>query len=210
MNGQELESGKKLSRWAFLIIFVLNRSSFAGRLLYTLTFPSTPEPAFVKSVIWIARALLYIVALVLFVSTWSWLDQFQRMWGIAELIAVALEMPNELLLQGQIAELADVRSKIDGQLAGTLGKLRSSLGGGSKDQMKPLMEEGEEDQQVSEQKPDGPTEEEIKNGEYDEYIRKSFEKKTDVAFPADYYSMTMLTFYKENEKSLEIPIYKQG
>jgi hypothetical protein len=104
--------------------------------------------------------------------------------------------------------LADVRSKIDGQLAGTLGKLRSSLGGGSKDQMKPLMEEGEEDQQVSEQKPDGPTEEEIKNGEYDEYIRKSFEKKTDVAFPADYYSMTMLTFYKENEKSLEIPIYK--
>ena len=103
--------------------------------------------------------------------------------------------------------MAEVRATLDGRIAGTLGTLRESLAKKKWEATNPLMEGEEKEENVAE-KADGPTEDEIKNGEYDEYIRKSFEKKTDVAFPADYYSMTMLTFYKENEKSMEIPIYK--
>ena len=58
-----------------------------------------------KMTIWILRAVFYVIAVTIIFLSWTWLNQFQRMWGIAELIAIGLEMPNEILLMGQVAEL---------------------------------------------------------------------------------------------------------
>ena len=91
---------KNVFRWVFLGTFVVNRFMFAGRLLILFSFPSYTEGSCLKTTVWVLRAILYLAACITLVLSFGWLNQFQRMWGIAELIAVGLEMPNEILLQG--------------------------------------------------------------------------------------------------------------
>ena len=82
----------------FLCTFVINRFVFAARLLILFSFPSYKETTTLKMVLWISRVILYVLACVTLGLSFGHLNQFQRMWGIAELIAVGLEMPNEVLL----------------------------------------------------------------------------------------------------------------
>ena len=114
-------------RGVFLSTFVINRFAFAARLLILFSFPSYKETSCLKAILWISRAILYLLACITLALSFSWLNQFQRMWGIAELIAVGLEMPNEVLLQGQAAELAELRSKLDGGLLKGLDNLKGAL-----------------------------------------------------------------------------------
>ena len=118
---------KNIYRGVFLGTFVVNRFVFAVRLLILFSFPNYKENACLKMVLWISRAILYVLACVTLALSFGWLNQFQRMWGIAELIAVGLEMPNEILLQGQVAELMELREKLDGGLSAGLDKLKNAI-----------------------------------------------------------------------------------
>lgn len=104
-SGMTDDLTKNVYRWVFLSILAVNRFVFASRLLITLTFKDYQESSCMKMTIWILRAVFYVIAVTIIFLSWTWLNQFQRMWGIAELIAIGLEMPNEILLMGQVAEL---------------------------------------------------------------------------------------------------------